>query len=138
MSQKSLDKPAKILGILGGGQLGRMSAMAAARLGIKTHIFCPEKESPASHVAAKTFEAAYDDKQALKEFAKSVDVISYEFENIPVETVRYLKKFKPVYPDETLLEIAQHRWKEKQFLNDIGIPTAQWGKAKSADDIQRV
>lgn len=114
-----------------------MSAMAAARLGIKTHIFCPETDSPASHVAAKTVVAAYDDRKALEEFAKSVDVISYEFENIPVETVRFLKKFKPVYPDERLLEIAQHRWTEKQFLNDIGIPTANWAKAKSAADIEK-
>ena len=130
-------KPAKILGILGGGQLGRMSAMAAARLGIKTHIFCSEQDAPASHVAARTFVAAYEDKDALKEFAASVDVISYEFENIPVETVIYLKQFKPVYPDETLLDIAQHRWKEKQFLNDIGIPTATWAKARSAEDIKK-
>ncbi|HNQ92582.1 MAG TPA: 5-(carboxyamino)imidazole ribonucleotide synthase [Alphaproteobacteria bacterium] len=132
-----MTKSAQTLGILGGGQLGRMSALAAARLGIKTHIFCPETDSPASHVAAKTFVASYDDKDALKDFAKSVDVISYEFENIPVETVRYLKKFKPVYPDEKLLEIAQHRWKEKQFLNDIGIPTAKWGKAKSTADVKK-
>ncbi|MDD3019625.1 MAG: 5-(carboxyamino)imidazole ribonucleotide synthase [Alphaproteobacteria bacterium] len=136
MSLKSLNKPAQTLGILGGGQLGRMSALAAARLGIKTHIFTPENDSPASHVSAKTFVADYSDKEALKAFAKSVDVISYEFENIPVETVRYLNKFKPVYPDENLLEIAQHRWKEKQFLNDIGIPTAQWAKATCAADIK--
>lgn len=139
MSPKPLNKaiysPLKILGILGGGQLGRMSAMAASRLGIKTHIFCPEIDSPASHVSAKTFQADYDDKTALKEFAKSVDVISYEFENIPVETVRFLKKLKPVYPDDYLLEIAQHRWHEKQFLNNIGIATAKWAKACDASQV---
>jgi len=128
-------KASKTLGILGGGQLGRMSAMAASRLGIKTHIFCPEPDSPASHVSAKTFQADYEDKKALKEFAKSVDIISYEFENIPVETVRYLKKIKPVYPDDYLLEIAQHRWHEKQFLNNIGIPTAKWSKACSEEQV---
>lgn len=139
MSQKSLTKSGKstaqTLGILGGGQLGRMSAMAAARLGIKTHIFCPETDSPASHVAARAFVADYTDKAALKDFAKSVDVISYEFENIPVETVQYLKKLKPVYPDDYLLEIAQHRWHEKQFLNNIGIPTAKWAKACNAEQV---
>lgn len=146
MPKKAMKTPAKMpvkmpvkiigtLGILGGGQLGRMSAMAAARLGIKTHIFCPESDSPASHVAAKTFKADYGDKTALKEFAKSVDVISYEFENIPVETVQYLKKLKPVYPDDYLLEIAQHRWHEKQFLNNIGIPTAKWAKACNASQV---
>lgn len=131
-SSKKQKTTAQTIGILGGGQLGRMSAMAASRLGIKTHIFCPETDSPASHVSAKTFVAEYSDKSALKEFAKSVDVISYEFENIPVETVQYLKKLKPVYPDDYLLEIAQHRWHEKQFLNNIGIPTAKWAKACDA------
>lgn len=128
--------PVKTLGILGGGQLGRMSAMAAARLGVKTYIFCPEQDAPASHVSAKTFTADYTDKAALKDFAKSVDVISYEFENIPVETVQYLKKIKPVYPDDYLLEIAQHRWHEKQFLNNIGIPTAKWAKACNAAQVR--
>lgn len=130
-----MTKKVSVLGILGGGQLGRMSALAAARLGIKTHIFCPEHDTPASHVAAQTFEADYTDKAALKAFSKSVDVISYEFENIPVETVQYLKKLKPVYPDDYLLEIAQHRWHEKQFLNNIGIPTANWAKACNADQV---
>lgn len=134
-AKSSPSSPAKTIGILGGGQLGRMSAMAAARLGIKTHILTPETDSPASHVAARTIVADYSDKAALKEFAKSVDAISYEFENIPVETVQYLKKLKPVYPDDYLLEIAQHRWHEKQFLNNIGIPTAKWAKACSADQV---
>ncbi len=125
----------KTLGILGGGQLGRMSAMAAARIGIKTHIYCPEENSPASHVAARTFVGAYDDKKKLKAFAASVDVISYEFENIPVETVRFLQQFKPVLPDDRLLEIAQDRGVEKKFLNDIGIPTARWALAQNAKEI---
>lgn len=127
---------AKILGILGGGQLGRMSAMAAARLGIAVHIFTPEDDSPASHVAALTTVADYDDKKALRAFAKSVDVITYEFENIPVETVRFLQKIKPVYPDDRLLGIAQHRLTEKEFLNDIGIDTARWLPAYGPDDIR--
>lgn len=127
--------PAKTLGILGGGQLGRMSALAAARLGIKTHIFCPETDAPASQVAARTFVANYTDKAALKKFAQSVDVISYEFENIPVEAVRYLQKIKPVFPDDRLLEMAQHRPSEKAFLNKIGIPTAGWDVAYHPDDV---
>lgn len=125
----------KTVGILGGGQLGRMSAVAAARLGVKVHIYCPEEDSPASHVAARTFIGNYDDGQKLKEFADSVDVITYEFENIPVETIRYLQKHKPVFPDDRLLEIAQHRPTEKKFLNDIGIPTARWSVIQKASDI---
>ena len=134
-SKLKLKKPAKVLGILGGGQLGRMSAMAAARLGIQTHIFCPEADPPAAQVSAKTYTAKYTDKKALKAFAEGVDVISYEFENIPVETVRYLQPLKPVYPDDRLLEMAQHRPSEKQFLNDIGIPTAQWATVTHPDDV---
>lgn len=125
----------KTLGILGGGQLGRMSALAAARLGISTHIFAPEDDPPAGRVATHTTQAPYDNKAALKKFAQSVDVITYEFENIPVETVRYLQKLKPVFPDDRLLEIAQNRVAEKQFLNDIGIPTTRWKAVMSAPGI---
>ena len=125
----------KILGILGGGQLGRMTALAAAEIGVQTIIFCPERECPASHVSAGTYFADYDDEKALEEFAGMVDVISYEFENIPVETVRFLQKFKPVYPDDKTLEISQDRTVEKKFLNDIGVPTARWKRIDSASDI---
>jgi len=103
----------KTLGILGGGQLGRMSALAAAQLGISTHIYCPEENCPASLVTDRFTRAEYEDQSALKASADSVDVISYEFENIPLETVRFLQKYKPVYPDDHLLEISQNRLKEK-------------------------
>ncbi|MBU0799976.1 MAG: ATP-grasp domain-containing protein, partial [Alphaproteobacteria bacterium] len=126
----------KILGILGGGQLGRMSAMAAARLGIVTHIYTPEENSPASQVSAQTFVGDYEDTSKLKAFADSVDTITYEFENIPIKTVRYLQKLKPVYPDDNLLEIAQNRLNEKKFLNDIGIETARWAPLHKASDIE--
>ncbi len=126
------------LGILGGGQLGRMSALAAARLGIKTVIFTPETDSPASHVAFKTFVAEYEDERALREFSESVHVISYEFENIPIKTIQYLEKLKPVYPDKTLLEIAQDRITEKSTLNALGIPTARWATPQSAQEAQDI
>ncbi len=113
--------------------MGRMSALAAARLGIQTHIYCPDEDSPAGQVAARTFVGAYDNKRKLKAFAESVDFISYEFENIPLETVHYLQKHKPVYPDDRLLSVSQDRRKEKKFLNDIGIPTPQWAAVTHAD-----
>lgn len=125
----------KTLGILGGGQLGRMSALAAGNLGIRVHIFCPEKNCPASQVTDLFTCAEYEDKSALKAFADSVDVITYEFENIPLETVRYLQGLKKVYPDDKLLEVSQNRLKEKKFLNDIGIKTAPWAPAYKAADI---
>jgi len=128
----------KVLGILGGGQLGRMSALAAARLGIKTHIYCPEEHCPASQVTDRFTWNSYENEQSLREFANSVDVISYEFENIPLETVRFLSAIKPIYPDERLLEVSQNRLKEKKFLNDIGIPTAPWAPVLNAGDIDAI
>lgn len=131
-----MTKQAKTIGIIGGGQLGRMSAMAAARLGIQTHIYTPEKNSPASHVAAKTVTGEYGDKKKLMEFAKSVDVVSYEFENIPTDTLQALKKVRLVFPNVNVLEVSQHRLSEKQFLNDCSIPTAKWAKATKPADIE--
>lgn len=128
----------KRLGILGGGQLGRMSALAAAQLGISTHIYCPEENCPASLVTDRFTRKNYEDESALRDFADQVDVITYEFENIPLKTVHFLQKHKPVYPDDRLLEISQNRLKEKQFLNDIGIPTAPWASACKASDIDKV
>lgn len=126
----------KTLGILGGGQLGRMSALAAARLGIETVILTPEPDSPASMVAARTLVASFEDKKALKAFAECVDVITYEFENIPVDSVHYLQSLRPVLPDDRLLAIAQHRISEKSFLNEINIPTARWTRIASAEGIR--
>ena len=128
----------KVLGILGGGQLGRMSALAAARLGIETVIFTDDKNAPALHVCRGSIISDYTNKQALDTFAQEVDYITYEFENIPLETVQYLQNHceKPVFPDDRLLEIAQHRVREKQFLNDIGIKTTRWAEVKNAKDVQ--
>ncbi|PZO88261.1 MAG: 5-(carboxyamino)imidazole ribonucleotide synthase, partial [Micavibrio aeruginosavorus] len=123
------------VGILGGGQLGRMSALAGARLGLKSHIYCPEPDCPASQVTDLTTISDYNNEDALKKFADSVDVITYEFENIPLETVDFLAKFKPVYPSRKLLEISQDRLKEKSFLNSIGIETARWAACNSPNDI---
>ncbi len=130
-----IPQTSKRLGILGGGQLGRMSALAAANLGIRTHIYTPESNGPAEQVACKTTIGNYENINKIKMFCDEVDVVSYEFENIPVETIRFIQKHKPVYPDDRLIEITQHRVREKSFLNDIGIPTAKWAEIKSADDI---
>jgi 5-(carboxyamino)imidazole ribonucleotide synthase len=130
-----MEMKSKKLGILGGGQLGRMSAMAAARLGISTHILCPEEGCPASLVTPYFTQADYEDEEALKAFADQVDVISYEFENIPLKTIEFLKQHKPVYPDSKLLEVSQNRLKEKDFLNSIDIPTAPWAPCHKAEDI---
>lgn len=135
MKQASLSSPIT-WGILGGGQLGRMSALAASQLGIKTHIYCPETASPAAEISAYNTVDSYENEKSLKAFAESVDVISYEFENIPVETVLYLKNIREVYPGDKLLEISQNRLKEKDFLNSIHIPTARYAPVLKALDIK--
>jgi 5-(carboxyamino)imidazole ribonucleotide synthase len=116
----------KTVGILGGGQLGMMSAMAAKSMDIDTIIYCPEENSPASSLSKETINADYSNEGKLKEFADKVDVISFEFENIPIETVNFLKKHKPVYPDPMILEMSQDRATEKKYLNDLGVATVQW------------
>lgn len=138
MSPSTLLPSHVTLGILGGGQLGRMSAMAAARLGIKVIIFCPEENCPASHVVKETITANYEDEAALRDFSARTDVISYEFENIPVKTIEYLESLKPgsVLPERTLLDVSQDRIKEKSFLNDLGIETVRWKEISTLEDVK--
>ncbi len=130
--------PGSVIGIIGGGQLGRMSAMAAARLGYKCHIFTPEADSPASQVAALTIVADYDDEAALQQFAAGVDVITFEFENVPAASLALLAAAKPVRPGPKILEISQDRILEKRFLNEIGVPTAPWRPIHELADLAGV
>jgi 5-(carboxyamino)imidazole ribonucleotide synthase len=111
------------LGVLGGGQLGQMLAQAAQKLGYRVHIYTPEKNSPASQVADSTTVAAWDDQTALQRFAHSVDVVTLEFENIPLQAVQWITAITPVYPQPHVLEISQNRIQEKIFLNENGIVT---------------
>ncbi len=118
--------PGSVIGIIGGGQLGRMSAMAAAELGYRVHIFTPETDSPAAQVCARTTVAAYDDEAALEAFARDVDVVTLEFENVPTAMLKRLAAQAPVRPHWKCLEICQNRMKEKAFANELGIETAPW------------
>ncbi len=129
--------PGSTIGILGGGQLGRMTAMAAARLGYKCHIFTPEPDSPAAQVAAATTVAGYDDAGALDSFAGSVDVVTLEFENIPVEAARRIEGISALYPGPDVLEIAQDRILEKEFLNRIEVRTAPWAAVTGLASLER-
>lgn len=119
-------KPGSTIGILGGGQLGRMLAVAAAELGFRCHIFCPEGESPAFDVAAARTVASYENRAALAAFAGSVDVVTYEFENLPVSALAPLAERLPVRPGFASLETAQDRLAEKSFMRDLGVRTAPW------------
>ena len=116
--------PGGTVGILGGGQLGRMLAIAAAQLGLKAHIYAPEADPPAGDVAAAVTRGAWDDKAALTAFAAAVDVVTYEFENVPAETADILEPLVPVRPGRKALAVAQDRVEEKSFMNGIGVATA--------------
>lgn len=127
--------PGATIGILGGGQLGRMMAIAAASYGLKTHIFAPEAESPAFEVAGRHTVAAYDDEAALVAFAAAVNVVTYEFENIPAESVDLLRRHVPLFPDHTALATTQDRLLEKRFVASLGIATAPFRDVASVEDL---
>jgi 5-(carboxyamino)imidazole ribonucleotide synthase len=123
------------IGILGGGQLGRMLSVAAARLGLKTHIFEPGAGAPAGDVAHKVTTASYEDKAALTAFGQSVDVITYEFENIPTSALDLLETLAPIHPGRQALATSQDRLVEKQFLQDLGLQTAPYADVANAADL---
>ena len=129
--------PGSTIGIIGSGQLGRMAALAAARLGYRVHVFSPEAESPTEQVAAQATVASYTDLDALDSFARSVDVVTFEFENIPAESVRVLSDRVPVRPCWRVLEVAQDRINEKRFFASLGIETAPWAEVNSADGLKK-
>ena len=120
------------IGILGGGQLGRMLSVAAARLGMRCHIFEPGANPPAGDVAHAVTTAAYEDHAALSAFARSVDVITYEFENIPTEALDLLETLRPIRPGREALRISQDRLTEKDFLRDLGLMTAPYADVPDA------
>ena len=123
------------IGILGGGQLGRMLSVAASRLGLKTHIFEPGANPPAAHVADAVTTASYDDRAALTAFAQSVDVITYEFENIPTSALDLLETLRPIHPGRQALATSQDRLTEKNFLQSLGLQTAPFATVDNAADL---
>jgi 5-(carboxyamino)imidazole ribonucleotide synthase len=116
--------PGATIGVLGSGQLGRMLALAARRMGYGVHVFSPERDSPAGRVANREWSAPYDDLDAAREFAAAVDVVTLEFENIPAETVEELSSLAPVRPGLRALRTTQNRLREKEFLRGAGFPVA--------------
>jgi 5-(carboxyamino)imidazole ribonucleotide synthase len=127
--------PGATIGILGGGQLGRMLAQAAARLGFKCHVFAPNPESPAFDVVHRVTCADYADTEALDRFASDVDLVTYEFENVPAETAAFLAARVPVRPDPKVLAITQDRLAEKNFVSGLGIATAAFAAADGPADL---
>lgn len=127
--------PGSTIGILGGGQLGRMAALSAARLGYKCHIFSPDDDAPAKEVSAAATTASYEDIDAARAFARAVDVVTFEFENVPDDTLAAIAEIVAVRPGVEALHVSQDRAIEKTFLNDNGIGTAPWAPIVTDDDL---
>ncbi len=127
--------PGAVIGLLGGGQLGRMTAIAAARLGYSTHIFTDRDPSPALEVSARGTVAPFDDGAALDRFSNDISVASFEFENVPLEAIRRVAARVPVYPSVRALEISQDRLAEKEFLNTIGASTVAFESVHDRDSL---
>lgn len=129
--------PGSVIGILGGGQLGRMTALAAARFGYRCHIFSQEDDAPASQVSWRTTVADWRNDEALAEFAASCDVVTYEFENIPAVAAASVARHAPLRPGADVLATCQDRITEKRFLGGIGVPTARWMPAEDMAGLRR-
>ncbi len=128
--------PGSVIGILGGGQLGRMTALAAASLGYRTHAFCPDADSPLTQVTDRSTRSSYTDRSALAHFASAVDVVTFEFENIPADAVAYLETLVPVRPTTQALRICQDRLAEKQFVRSVGIATADYAAVPTHESLE--
>jgi 5-(carboxyamino)imidazole ribonucleotide synthase len=126
-----------VIGILGGGQLGRMLSAAASRRGYRCHVYEPGNNPPAGHVADAVTTAPYDDIDALRRFAAGVDVITYEFENVPAAALDLLESLVPIRPNRRALATSQDRLIEKEFLNSLGIATAPFAAVNSEADLRR-
>lgn len=129
--------PGSTIGILGGGQLGRMLAVAAAELGFDCVVYEPEPDCPAGRVAADCFTAAWDDQVALAAFAACVDVVSFEFENVPAASLAFLAERAVIRPGLKSLQLTQDRLVEKHFIQSLGLATAPFGACESQDDLER-
>ena len=129
--------PNRTIGIIGGGQLARMLASAAAELGFEINIYCPDRDCPAAQVANKTVLGNYDDNEKLVAFAKNINVLTYEFENIDTKALEELEKVVDIRPSVKALKISQDRYTEKTYLNSLGIKTTKFYKIDEVSDIEK-
>ncbi len=128
--------PGATIGILGSGQLGRMLALAARRMGYRVHVYSPEADSPTGQIADREVVATYDELDAVRDFARGVDVVTYEFENVPAETAAAIVDFVPVRPDSLALEVSQNRIREKAFCVANGLPVTKHAPVTSQRDLK--
>jgi 5-(carboxyamino)imidazole ribonucleotide synthase len=127
--------PGATVGVLGSGQLGRMFAIAARRMGYRVHTFSPDSDTPTGQVADKEYEHAYDDLDSVREFARGVEVVTFEFENVPAEAVEAAARLVPVRPSGSVLYTTQHRLREKTFLSSRGFPVAPFRHVRTPEDL---
>src|SRR2546423_5851417 len=127
--------PGKTIGILGGGQLGRMFAIAARRMGYRVHAFDPTSDCPTGQVADVEVNAPYDDLDAARRFAADVDVVTFEFENVPAQTLAQIEKIVPVHPSPQVLDTCRHRLREKEFLAKHGFPVAPYRAVRAVEEL---
>ncbi len=130
--------PGSTIGVLGSGQLGRMFTIAARRLGYRVHVFSPDDDTPTGQVADVEIQASYDDLDAVAEFARQVDVVTFEFENVPVQTIEVVDRFTCIHPAGHGLHTTQQRIREKSFLQSAGIPVTPFRAISSPDDLKSV
>jgi 5-(carboxyamino)imidazole ribonucleotide synthase len=133
MSQPIL--PGAVLGVMGSGQLGRMFAIAARRMGYRVHTYSPEYDTPTGQVADKEVTASYDDETAVRAFAREIAVLTFEFENVPSQTVAWAQEHCPARPSGEVLHICQHRLREKEFLSGTGLPVAPFRRIENAAEL---
>ncbi len=137
MSDVATITPGGTIGVLGSGQLGRMLALVARQMGYHVHVFSPAQQSPTGQVADRIFAAAYDDLAAVRDFAASCDVVTYEFENVPAATAAACADIVPLRPGRDALHVAQNRVREKQFLAGLGLPVAPYAIVDSAESCRQ-
>ena len=135
MSSTARFLPGSTIGVMGGGQLGRMFAIAARRMGYRVHTFSPDEDTPTGQLADREVAARYDDEKAVRDFARGVEVITFEFENIPAECVAWAAEHCPVRPAGRVLHTCQHRLREKQFLAGAGLPLPPFAEVTSEGEL---
>src|SRR3954452_5534383 len=135
MSTTRVFLPGSIVGVMGGGQLGRMFAIAARRMGYRVHTFSPDEDTPTGQLSDREVAAEYDNEAAVREFARGVNVLTFEFENIPSQTVEWCAEHCEVRPSGRVLHICQHRLREKTFLARAGLPLPKFAPVSSLEEL---
>lgn len=137
MSSRRVILPGSTIGVLGSGQLGRMFALAARRMGYRVHVLSPQTDTPTGQVADVEIEASYDDDAAVSQFAREVQVVTFEFENVPATAIAAAARHAPVRPRGEVLHITQHRLREKSFLSQAGLPVTPFVPVRSAQELRQ-